>query len=160
MIPKTLLYKYMYLFYYYTNFRALQMRQKKLDLLFPKHRPKILTLLFDMLREKSYLKKKLQKPNTIPGNWNTQRGPWCTMAQTKMTSFTASQTTRKYPSAGRWPKIWDFRSLKLASSPCQKMTSQTTLCTTVWRYKSDELKNRLSCLVFSGWFYALAGLNS
>jgi hypothetical protein len=28
-------------------------------------------------------------------------------------------------------KIWDSRSLKLASPPCQKMTSQTTLCTTV-----------------------------
>jgi hypothetical protein len=41
---------------------------KKLNLLLPKHRPKILTLLFDMLREKDYLKKKLQKPNIMPGN--------------------------------------------------------------------------------------------
>jgi hypothetical protein len=24
---------------------------------------------------KVYLKKKLQKPNTMPGNWNTRRGP-------------------------------------------------------------------------------------
>jgi hypothetical protein len=44
-----------------------RMRLKKLDLLFPKHRPKILILLFDMLREKSYLKKKAWKPNTTPG---------------------------------------------------------------------------------------------
>jgi hypothetical protein len=41
---------------------------EKLNLLLPKHRPKILTLLFDMLREKDYLKKKLQKPNTMPEN--------------------------------------------------------------------------------------------
>jgi hypothetical protein len=59
------------------------------------------------------------------------KGPWCTMAHTKMISYTVSQTTRKYPSAGRWPKIWDFRSLKMASLPCQKMTSQTALRTTV-----------------------------
>jgi hypothetical protein len=41
---------------------------KKLNLLFPKHRPKILTLLFDMVREKDYLKKKSWKPNTTPEN--------------------------------------------------------------------------------------------
>jgi hypothetical protein len=41
---------------------------KKLNLLFPKYRPKILTLLFDMLREKGYLKKKSRKPNTMPRN--------------------------------------------------------------------------------------------
>jgi hypothetical protein len=40
------------------------------------------------------------------------KGPWCTMAQTKMTSYTVSQITRKYLSAEKWPKIWDFRSLK------------------------------------------------
>jgi hypothetical protein len=40
---------------------------EKAKLLFPKHRPKILTLLFDMLREKDYLKKKLQKLDTTPG---------------------------------------------------------------------------------------------
>jgi hypothetical protein len=45
-----------------------RMWPKKLNLLLPKHRPKILTLLFDMLREKDYLKKKLHKPNTMPGN--------------------------------------------------------------------------------------------
>jgi hypothetical protein len=28
-------------------------------------------------------------------------------------------------------KTWDFRSLKLASVPCQRMNSQTALCTTV-----------------------------
>jgi hypothetical protein len=39
-----------------------------LNPLFPKHRPKILTLLFVMLQEKSYLKKKLWKPNTTLGN--------------------------------------------------------------------------------------------
>jgi hypothetical protein len=32
---------------------------------------------------------------------------------------------------GRWQKTWDFRSLKLASLPCQRMTSQTTLRTTL-----------------------------
>jgi hypothetical protein len=41
---------------------------EKLDLLLPKHYPKILTLLFDMLWGKSYLKKKSWKPNTTPGN--------------------------------------------------------------------------------------------
>jgi hypothetical protein len=45
-----------------------RMRPKKLNLLFPKHRPKILTLFFVMLRGKSYLKKKSWKPNTTPGN--------------------------------------------------------------------------------------------
>jgi hypothetical protein len=45
-----------------------RMCPKKLNLLFPKHRPKILTLLFVMLREKSYLKKKSWKSNTTPGN--------------------------------------------------------------------------------------------
>jgi hypothetical protein len=38
------------------------MRHEKLNLLLPKHRPKILTLLFVMLQEKTYLKKKLWKP--------------------------------------------------------------------------------------------------
>jgi hypothetical protein len=41
---------------------------KKLNLLPPKHPPKILTLLYDMLRVKGCLKKKLWKPNTTPGN--------------------------------------------------------------------------------------------
>jgi hypothetical protein len=59
------------------------------------------------------------------------KGPWCTMAQTKMTSYTVSPTTRKFPSAGKWPKIWDFRSLKLAFPPCRRMTSRTTLHTIV-----------------------------
>jgi hypothetical protein len=45
-----------------------RIHSKKLNLLFPKHRPKILTLLSDMLREKDYLKKKLQKRDTTPGN--------------------------------------------------------------------------------------------
>ena len=39
---------------------------EKLALLLPKHYPKILTLLFDMLRGKNYPKKKFQKPNTMP----------------------------------------------------------------------------------------------
>jgi hypothetical protein len=34
----------------------------------PEACPKILILLFDMLREKGYLKKRLQKPNTMPEN--------------------------------------------------------------------------------------------
>jgi hypothetical protein len=51
--------------------------------------------------------------------------------QTKMTSYTIFQTTRKYPSAGRWQKIWDFRSLKLAFLPCQRMTTRTALHTIV-----------------------------
>jgi hypothetical protein len=34
----------------------------------PKHPPKILTLLYDMLQVKGYLKKKLRKPNTTPEN--------------------------------------------------------------------------------------------
>jgi hypothetical protein len=37
--------------------------------------------------------------------------------RTKMISCTASQTTENYLSAGRWPKVWVFRSLKLASVP-------------------------------------------
>jgi hypothetical protein len=32
---------------------------------------------------------------------------------------------------GRWLKIWDFRSLKLASPLCQKMTLRIALHTTV-----------------------------
>jgi hypothetical protein len=51
-----------------TNMSARRMWPKKLNLLLSKHRPKILTLLVDMLRERDYLKKKLQKPNTMPGN--------------------------------------------------------------------------------------------
>jgi hypothetical protein len=31
---------------------------------------------------------------------------------------------------GRWLKVWDFRSSRLAFPPCQKMTSQTALHTT------------------------------
>jgi hypothetical protein len=45
-----------------------RMHPKKLNLLFPKHHPKILTLLFDMLQGKSYLKKKSWKPDTTPEN--------------------------------------------------------------------------------------------
>jgi hypothetical protein len=55
------------------------------------------------------------------------KGPLCTMALTKMIFYTVSRTTWKYLFAGRWQKIWDFRSLKLAFLPCQRMTSQTTL---------------------------------
>jgi hypothetical protein len=32
------------------------------------------------------------------------KGPWCTMAPTKMIFYTVSRTTRKYLSAGRWQK--------------------------------------------------------
>jgi hypothetical protein len=39
------------------------------------------------------------------------------MAQTKMTSYIASQTTKNYLSAGRWPEVWAFRSSKLAFVP-------------------------------------------
>jgi hypothetical protein len=45
-----------------------RMWPKMLNLLLPKHRSKILTLLFDILREKDYLKKKLEKRNTMPRN--------------------------------------------------------------------------------------------
>jgi hypothetical protein len=45
-----------------------KMCPKKLNLLPPKHPPKILTLLYDMLWVKGCLKKKLWKPNTTPGN--------------------------------------------------------------------------------------------
>jgi hypothetical protein len=41
---------------------------KKPNPLLPKHRLKILTILFDMLREKDYPKKKFLKPNTMPGS--------------------------------------------------------------------------------------------
>jgi hypothetical protein len=41
---------------------------EKANLLLLKHHLKILTLLFDMLQEKSYLKKKSWKPNTTLGN--------------------------------------------------------------------------------------------
>ena len=50
---------------------------------------------------------------------------------TKMIFYIVSQTTRNYMFAGRWQKTWDFRSLKLASLPCQRMTSQTALHTIV-----------------------------
>jgi hypothetical protein len=43
-------------------------RPEKINILFPKYHLKTLTLLFDMLREKRYLKKKSWKPNTTPGN--------------------------------------------------------------------------------------------
>jgi hypothetical protein len=59
------------------------------------------------------------------------KGRWCTMARTKMTSYIVSQTIRKYLSTGRWLRIWDFRNLKLGSLPCQRMTLQTALHTTV-----------------------------
>jgi hypothetical protein len=59
------------------------------------------------------------------------KGPWCTMAWTKMISYIVSQTTRKYPPVGRWPKTWDFRSLKLASPPCKRMTCKTASRTIV-----------------------------
>jgi hypothetical protein len=36
---------------------------------------------------------------------------------TKMTSYTASQTTKNYLSARRWPEVWGSQSLKLASTP-------------------------------------------
>jgi hypothetical protein len=41
---------------------------KKLSLLLPKHPPKFLIILYDMLREKGYLKKKSEKLNTMPRN--------------------------------------------------------------------------------------------
>jgi hypothetical protein len=41
---------------------------KKLNLLLPKHPPKILTLLYDMFRVKGCLKKKSWKSNTMPRN--------------------------------------------------------------------------------------------
>jgi hypothetical protein len=41
---------------------------KKLPLLLPKHLPKYLIILYDMLQEKGYLKKKSEKLNTMPGN--------------------------------------------------------------------------------------------
>jgi hypothetical protein len=33
-----------------------------------KHLPKLLIILYDMLQEKGYLKKKSEKLNTMPGN--------------------------------------------------------------------------------------------
>jgi hypothetical protein len=41
---------------------------KEAKTLLPKHSPKILIILFDMLREKDYPKKFFLKPNTMPGN--------------------------------------------------------------------------------------------
>jgi hypothetical protein len=46
-------------------------------------------------------------------------------------------------------KTWDFRSLKLAFLPCQRMTLQTALHTIVWRYGSYGLINRLSFVIYS-----------
>jgi hypothetical protein len=43
-------------------------RPRRLNLLLPKHLLMILTLLFDMLQVKGCRKRKLQKPNTMPGN--------------------------------------------------------------------------------------------
>jgi hypothetical protein len=39
---------------------------KKLPFLFPKHLPKLLIILYDMLREKGYLQKKSEKLNIMP----------------------------------------------------------------------------------------------
>jgi hypothetical protein len=41
------------------------------------------------------------------------KGHLCSMGQTKMTFYTASRTTKNYPSAGRWVEAWGFQSLKL-----------------------------------------------
>jgi hypothetical protein len=45
-------------------------------------------------------------------------------------SYTVSRTTKRYLSAGRWLKVWDFQSSRLAFPPCQRMTSRTALHTT------------------------------
>jgi hypothetical protein len=41
------------------------------------------------------------------------------------------RTTKRYPFVGRWPKVCYFRSSKLASPPCRRMTLQTASHTTV-----------------------------
>jgi hypothetical protein len=41
---------------------------KEAESLTPEDTPKILIILLDMLREKDYPKKKILKPNTMPGN--------------------------------------------------------------------------------------------
>jgi hypothetical protein len=45
------------------------------------------------------------------------KGALCLTVHMKMISRTASQITKSYPSTRRWPKVWDFRSSKLASAP-------------------------------------------
>jgi hypothetical protein len=45
---------------------AEQIMSKKLPFLFPKHLPKHLIILYDMLREKGYLQKKSEKLNIMP----------------------------------------------------------------------------------------------
>lgn len=47
---------------------AEQILSEKLPLLLPKHLPKYLIILYDMLREKGYLKKKSEKLNITPRN--------------------------------------------------------------------------------------------
>jgi hypothetical protein len=47
---------------------AEQILPEKLSLLLPKHLLKYLIILYDMLQEKRYLKKKNEKLNTMPGN--------------------------------------------------------------------------------------------
>jgi hypothetical protein len=59
------------------------------------------------------------------------KGPYCSTTRTKMISCTVSRTTKRYPSARRWPKVWDFRSSNLAFPPCRRMTSRIATHTTV-----------------------------
>jgi hypothetical protein len=49
-------------------FRRKRTRLRRLNLLLPRHLLKDLNLLFDMLRVKGCLKRRLRKPNTTPGN--------------------------------------------------------------------------------------------
>jgi hypothetical protein len=57
---------------------------------------------------KKLSEEEIMEAKHYPWELKYPKGPWCTMARTKMISYTISQTIRKYPSARRWPKIWDF----------------------------------------------------
>jgi hypothetical protein len=90
---------------------AEQILAEKLPLPPPKHFPKLSIIFYDMLRGKSWLKKKSEKLSSMPKNWNIRRGHWFSTAAEKKTSCIVSQTARRFLSAGRWATLEDGLSV-------------------------------------------------